>query len=110
MFNDYTNQQIRSTTIHLQRVVIDTNICPCVESYTRIKPTVRNDKQQWMQSKWTMEAIKSEIQQLVSTITFKVSLLYSPIRSNKRNMQQTMGSKEGLKILLQTRIEQRQTG
>ena len=109
MVNDYTNQQIRSTTtIHLQRgVVIDTYIWPCVvDSYTRIKTTVRNDNQRWKRSKRTMEAIKSEIRQLVSMITFKVSLLYSPIHSNKRDMQQTMGWKESRKILLQARIEQ----
>ena len=105
MVNDYTNQQIRSTTIHLQRVVIDTHRCPCVDSYTWIKTTVWNDKEPWLEaiktknhgwkrSKWTMEAIKSEIWQLLSMTTFNVSLLHSLIRSNKCNMQQTMGSKE----------------
>ena len=89
MVNNYTNQQIRSTTIRRQRVVII--IGSYEDRYNRNKTTGWNDKQRWKRSKWTMEAIKSELRQLVSTITFSVSLLYSPIRSNKRKTQQTMG-------------------
>ena len=98
------------TIKHLHRVVIDKYIGSYVDRYNRNKTTVRIDKQRWKQSKQTMEAIKSEIRQLVSTITFSVSLLYSPIRSNKRNTQQTMGSKGSRKFLFQARIEQRQSG
>jgi hypothetical protein len=46
MVNDYTNQQIRSTTIRHQRVVIDKYIGSYVDRYNRNKMTVRNDKEQ----------------------------------------------------------------
>ena len=60
--NDYTNQQIRSTTIHLQRVGIDTYIGPCADRYNQTKTTERNkNKQRQKGSKWKMEAIKSQI-------------------------------------------------
>ena len=56
MVNNYTNQQIRSTTIHLQRVVIDKFIDSYVDRYNRKKTTVQNDKQQRnMRSKRIME-------------------------------------------------------
>ena len=54
MVNNNTNQQIRSTTIHLQRVGIDTYIGPCVDSYNRIKTTGSVERQT------TMEAIKTD--------------------------------------------------
>ena len=63
MVNDYTHQQIRSTTICRQRVVIDKCIGSYVDRYNQNKTTVWNDKRQWKRSKRTMEAIKSELQQ-----------------------------------------------
>jgi hypothetical protein len=80
--------QINNGTIpHLQWVVIDKCIGSYVDIYNRNKTTVRNDKQRWKQSSRKVD--KYDLQS-----TFSVSLfLYSPIRSNKRNTQQTiMGS------------------
>ena len=90
-----THQQIQSTTIRRQRVVNNKYIGSYVDRYNQIKTTVRNEKQWQKRSKQTMEATKSEIWQLVvSTITFSVSLLHSPIRSNKHNTQQTRARKK----------------
>ena len=68
MVNNHTHQQIRSTTVCRQRVVIDKYIGSYVDRYNRNKTTVRNDTKNGGTSDqngpW-LEATKSEIQQIV---------------------------------------------
>ena len=109
--NDYTNQLIRSTTaqyhIFNEQSLINALFLMqlCTIETKRQCVTTNNDgsDQNKPRKQSNRKVDKYDLQS-----TFSISLLYSPIRFNQHNKQQTMGSKKDERCLLQARIEQRQ--